>query len=306
MIIHGVDFNVRQEDFVKFYEHGHIYKNEVTSKLYTSVTTYLGNYKADVNWDYWVFYKALEKLCQERGDMTPLEGLKAYVREKNKEVSQYEAQSIGKSVFLERNRYYSKGTLIKAQAEMQEIWDNNKIKGQERGTAWHKKEEEKALYIDKVFYDGEFVKLSGDYSKLQDKKIKLHRTLKDGSYVELLMSHPLLELGGQADQVIIQSLKGKKYMDIGDWKTDKSIDMYNKYKTMMKEPISHLDDCNYVKYCLQLSLYMWIGECHGFTPRNMSIAHVRNGRIKPYKIPYLKEEINELMWLRYMELQRAA
>lgn len=307
MIINDIDFSVKVEDFVKFYEHGHIYKNEKTSKLYTSVTTLLGRYKADVNWEYWVFYKALEKLCEERGDMTPLLGLKAFVREKTSELGDaFQAQSVGRSVFLEKNRFFKKEVLLRAQADMQEIWDKNKIAGQERGTEWHKKEEEKALYIDKVFYGNEFVQLSTDYTKLKGEKIKLHRNIKDGAYVELLLSHPLIEIGGQADQIIIQSLNQKRYMDIGDWKTDKRIDMFNKYKTKLKDPVSHLDDCNYVKYCLQLSFYMWIGECHGFIPRNMSIAHIRNGRIKPYKIPYLKEEIKAIIWMRYLELMAAA
>lgn len=54
-----------------------------------------------------------------------------------------------------------------------------------------------------------------------------------------------------------------------DYKTDKAIEYFNKFDNL-KEPFSHLSNCNYNKYCLQTSCYNYL---EGLTA-NPIIIHI--------------------------------
>jgi len=58
----------------------------------------------------------------------------------------------------------------------------------------------------------------------------------------------------------------------------------------MKSPLSHLQDCNYVHYNLQISYYAWMMEQFGYTVRNLSFHHYN----QMYKLNYLKDEIEKI------------
>ena len=53
------------------------------------------------------------------------------------------------------------------------------------------------------------------------------------------------------------TLKG---LVIFDWKTNKKMNYRSKYQNMMLDPISHLEECEFSTYSLQLSLYRYIIE----------------------------------------------
>ena len=55
---------------------------------------------------------------------------------------------------------------------------------------------------------------------------------------------------------------------IFDWKTNERIDRENKYGDKGLGPISHLDDCAYTHYMLQLNLYEYILKFGGYIPRD--------------------------------------
>lgn len=55
--------------------------------------------------------------------------------------------------------------------------------------------------------------------------------------------------------------------------TNKEIKMVNKFQKM-KFPLEHLDDCNHVHYCLQVSLYAYMLEQFGYKPNNLKFTHV--------------------------------
>ena len=44
-------------------------------------------------------------------------------------------------------------------------------------------------------------------------------------------------------------------MQIWDWKTNKKLRMSNEYNKKLKGILSHLDECEYTIYSLQLSIY---------------------------------------------------
>lgn len=90
-------------------------------------------------------------------------------------------------------------------------------------------------------------------------------------YPEVILCDRQLKIAGTADMLV---RRGDTW-SILDWKTNKAI-----YKTSfggkkLKAPLSHLDDCNYIHYSLQLSLYaVMLGE----RVKKMNIIHLPKGK----------------------------
>jgi hypothetical protein len=74
---------------------------------------------------------------------------------------------------------------------------------------------------------------------------------------ELVMGDRDYWIGGMADQLYYNKKSGE--LEIWDWKTNKKIDTYNKYGTMLNG-LEHLDTSKLTEYSLQLSLYKHIIE----------------------------------------------
>ena len=71
-------------------------------------------------------------------------------------------------------------------------------------------------------------------------------------YTEVILSDRQSRIAGTAD-LIIEKPTGE--WSIVDWKTSKSINKFAYGGGKMKGILSHLDDCNFVHYSLQLSIY---------------------------------------------------
>ena len=66
-------------------------------------------------------------------------------------------------------------------------------------------------------------------------------------------------------------------------------------------PVSHLPDCNYWHYTLQLNLYRWLLEKHyGIVVSEMAlvIMHPNNNNYRRYKLNRLEEEIEGVIEAR--------
>jgi ATP-dependent exoDNAse (exonuclease V) beta subunit len=75
---------------------------------------------------------------------------------------------------------------------------------------------------------------------------------------ELCVGSSNLGICGMVDQLYYsEPLNG---LVIFDWKTNKKIDYVSKYNKWMLDPISHLPECEFTTYSLQLSLYKHIIE----------------------------------------------
>ena len=141
--------------------------------------------------------------------------------------------------------------------------------------------------------------------------------LKDGIYPEHMVYLKSKGLCGQIDRAEVYD----NTVHIIDYKTSKEIKTSSaigkngdKYK--MLHSCSHLDDCNYNHYALQLSLYMYIvlKHNHNLKPGKLTLQHVKfekesddeygypilkldrdnNPIIKDidyYDLPYMKEEV---------------
>jgi len=139
----------------------------------------------------------------------------------------------------------------------------------------------------------------------------------DGVYTERMVWHHGYRIAGRIDKTIILTPDDyinravhicnlKRYAHIKDYKTNEKLDFKSSqfrngnYK-MMKAPIAHLMDCNWIHYCLQLSTYMLMLEYQGFLPGKMTIIHyphptadVPNPEKQEYEVPYLKKEVVQM------------
>ena len=72
---------------------------------------------------------------------------------------------------------------------------------------------------------------------------------------------------------------------------------YKFYNKFFLPPLGHMEDCNYNRYCLQLSAYAYMDEQElGITPGRLGILFVNKSlRMVYIPVPYLKLEIQELI-----------
>jgi hypothetical protein len=197
---------------------------------------------------------------------------------------------------------------IAARQELSESWDSKTEKACRKGTEYHLSRES-ASYERGVEYN-EFDELEypvfikeqcpeGDNCSLAENMYEL----QDGYYPELLVhciehKGTVIDLCGQSDRVFIGTKKnGKRYIDIGDFKTNSVLKRFamkdedtGKPLTMMA-PISHLQSHHITKYGLQLSLYAWMMEQHGFEVRHLGITHIN----ELHKLPYYRKEIEAMV-----------
>ena len=111
-------------------------------------------------------------------------------------------------------------------------------------------------------------------------------------------------LAGTID-VVLENSDG---VTLIDWKTTGNLKLENSYQ-QAKSPISHLDDCNYVKFQLQLNLYKALYEkqygkkvtnMYFVVLSNQFIAHPSKNNVggictTPYEVEDLSHEINQML-----------
>jgi len=150
--------------------------------------------------------------------------------------------------------------------------------------------------------------LGKELPKPKTPKQKLYFKNADAFIQKLLKRYDIVELekivfsydnevAGMVDLVLKNKRTGRIHID--DWKTNKKIDMYSRYNRRALYPIQHMDDCNYVHYILQLSLYKYLMHSEGYYAED-EIADV--GRIyfinpkgvEIIKTPYAETEIKRM------------
>lgn len=184
-------------------------------------------------------------------------------------------------------------------------WDDNRDMSCVRGNKLHDREEQ-------FLYGTGFTSVNNKpyiVHKIPS-RLKQHVDyyyLPDGTYPEMLLWRHDCKLAGRADKPTLDTLLGKRYSFVEDYKTNKKIDRegwkVNGATRMMLEPLSHLIDCNFTHYALQLSIYQFMLEYFGFVPAGQRIIHYPH-RIEgidkeplpvPYDLPYLREEVISML-----------
>lgn len=107
-----------------------------------------------------------------------------------------------------------------------------------------------------------------------------------------------LKLSGSVDMIYRNKKDGT--FAVYDWKRAKEIKMDNTFEGGYG-PVSHLPNCNYWHYTLQLNLYRWLLEKHyGVVVSEMALVviHPINKNFRRYKLNRLEDEIEGVIEAR--------
>ena len=243
-------------------------------KVYTSVSKLLSKYKNEFNQEHWSTYKALEILIPD------FKTFKKGWNIDSPDFIQYAIQHVDPNLLLiEKNKIL-------------DSWGENNLKSINKGNLYHESRE--AMSYDQGFEINPFNGKKFEITEVQtgDKTnlLKDLYDLKDGFYPELLIWNEDNTIAGQADKVFIETIGDIRYIDIDDYKTNRQIKRSAYKNQKMKPPLSHLADCNYIHYNLQISFYAWMLEEFGFRVRDLSFHHFN----QMYKLNYLRSEIKAI------------
>ena len=207
--------------------------------------------------------------------------------------------------------------------KIKEIWEKEKNRACDLGNWYHDQREMDVRGCDTLERYGKILPV---YRPVEIAGIKYAtaQRLKEGIYPEHLAYLKSANISGQID--LLEIADG--HVHITDYKSNKEIKMksYVNWEGLSKKmahPVSHLDDCNFNHYALQLSMYMYMVLKHNpkLKPGKMIIQHVKfeeagedefgypilkledgNPIIKEIDyidVPYLKEEVfNILLWFK--------
>jgi hypothetical protein len=157
-----------------------------------------------------------------------------------------------------------------------DIWSKENKRATDLGSRYHYKKEKQL--IDNPLQEREGL-VYPVYPPIMsgDKKLSIPQQLTEGIYAEHMMFLKSAKICGQSDRVEII----KNYIDVYDHKTNKKLE-FEGFKNRlgvskkMLRILKHLDDCNFIHYSLQLSIYMYMIRKHNYnlTPRHLKLEHV--------------------------------
>jgi len=153
--------------------------------------------------------------------------------------------------------------------------------------------------------------LTGEYDqKLKDVVTQLQPIFKGGYkyYTEALIHSMKHMVAGQSDLVVQRQRNDQPVFDFYDYKTNEAkgieFDSINRKKVPVKHynrymlpPFDHLEDCNYIHYSLQLSIYAFMSQLTwGCRIGKLAILYIDNDlKLNIYPIPYMKLEAELLL-----------
>jgi ATP-dependent exoDNAse (exonuclease V) beta subunit len=204
-----------------------------------------------------------------------------------------------------------------------ELWDSESNRAITLGTFYHNQRESDICSLSSIEKEGLPIPV---YKPVEEGSVKKapDQRLTDGIYPEHMVYLKSAGICGQSDLVEVYNSK----VDIIDYKTNKEIktESFKDWEGISKKmlfPVSHLDDCNFNHYSLQLSIYMYIILKHNpkLQAGDIYIHHVtfeEEGKdeygypitkyslegdpivkeVIPMKVPYLKDEVISIVnWL---------
>jgi len=114
-------------------------------------------------------------------------------------------------------------------------------------------------------------------------------------YTEVMVYSKELGISGMMD-VLVYNPVDNKYA-IVDWKTNKKIYTHAfGGRRGTRGSTANLEDCNFIHYSLQLSLYRYLlEEYYGLDVSSQVIVHLREADYKEYKCEYLKYSLIKMI-----------
>jgi len=206
---------------------------------------------------------------------------------------------------------------------IQEAWLSEADRAVTLGTWYHNQRESDLISFDTIQRQGVNIPI---FKPIIDGELKLapEQRLVEGIYPEHFVYLKSAGLCGQSDRVEVV----KDTVSVYDYKTNKKIEKesFKNWEGVSKKmigPCSHLDDCNFNHYALQLSTYLYIILKHNprYKPGKLELQHVifeQDGENKygnpivskdhmgdpivkevvSYELPYLKNEVRAMIqWL---------
>jgi hypothetical protein len=210
----------------------------------------------------------------------------------------FDTEGVAKSIEAQSDDKKQKKYIGMSKDQIIEAWQTINDEANEYGTKVHEIVETYLLKKKWWFPEDEFEKAV--IKAYEDLKVDEGREM----FAERIMFAEDYELAGTADLVIDID---DTYFDIGDWKTNKEFNYFNKFgfKTLLK-PFEHLQDCQYSVYTLQLSTYALMYELEtGRKCRQIWIGWWDKKALTFTKIPimYLKNEARKLLELHKYQTQ---
>lgn len=224
------------------------------------------------------------------------------------------AQSI-KSSKNKKSKWYGL-----APEDIQKHWAAEGERAVTAGSYYHDERESDLTSIDTIQRKGVNIPIIKPIFNNGMKHAPVQR-LSEGIYPEHFIYLKSAGLCGQSDRVeVVQGT-----IDIVDYKTNKEIKLksfvnWEGISQKMTGPCSHLDDCNFNHYALQLSCYLYMMLKHNpiYKPGKLMLHHVlfeKQGEDKfgnpiykkdhqehsivkevvPYEVPYLKTEVRNMI-----------
>ena len=169
-------------------------------------------------------------------------------------------------------------TFIENIHEIRDRWLLKKTIAQWKGTMFHEEQEKAAYRSGELLnpFTGKVFKVIKSKKKYDNQSLCTNLyDLKDGCYLELLVFDPVHNICGQADIVYIETIDGVRYVSINDIKTNEEKPSKSSFGKL-EAPLSHLGNNSHVKYQLQISLYAFLLERHGFVPKDLAFTHYTN------------------------------
>ena len=143
----------------------------------------------------------------------------------------------------------------------------------DKGTLFHKRKEDEGIAAGGATRNKKWIPVHVAEALAQIEHD--YHNIPDGIHQELQLWNHYFEIAGLTDLCIVDG----NYFDIDDYKTNKKIDKtsFRHPKTGYKKmlfPLTHLQDCNFNHYQLQLSLYAFMFEqLSGKTCRSICFHH---------------------------------
>lgn len=160
---------------------------------------------------------------------------------------------------------------------IEEIWNNESDRATTLGTYYHNQRESDLCSLASIEREGITIPVFNPSGETDGIRIAPLQKLDPGVYPEHMMYLKSKGLCGQSD--LVEIVNGR--VNIIDYKTNKEIkkESFKNWEGIsekLKDPIKHLDDCNYNHYALQLSFYMYIILKHNskLLPGKIFIHHV--------------------------------
>jgi hypothetical protein len=133
---------------------------------------------------------------------------------------------------------------------------------------WDKKRNDAAVHGTRIH---NALELYSDFKQVKDEDLELKDAITSIIHEysrykecknEVCLYSKRYRVAGTTDKICILSGRKDCDVDIADFKTNlsKPIQYFSEYKKNLFAPLDHLQDCNFIKYSLQLSLYAYMFE----------------------------------------------